>query len=80
MFPIPTIAQPQINKSPPTGVIGPTNFLGPISKHSRYILPENMAVPNAVTLAPDHDDGEGGVDKFFLSIVDRESNATAWSS
>ena len=74
---MPTMTQPEISSRPPIGVIGPSTFLGPTSKQRKYMLPENMAVPKAITLPPDHDDGDGGSRRAFLSIAESESNATA---
>mmetsp|Transcript_31471 Transcript_31471/g.53678 ORF Transcript_31471/g.53678 Transcript_31471/m.53678 type:complete len:99 (+) Transcript_31471:35-331(+) len=80
MFPMPIITQPEIRSRPPTGVIGPKSFLGPTSRHNKYMLPENMAVPNAIILPPDQEEGDGGLFMLFGSIVERESRAMACSS
>lgn len=44
------------------------------------MLPEKRAVPKAITLPPDHDDGDGGYRGTFPSIAESESNATACNS
>lgn len=77
---MPTMAHPDMSKSPPTGVIGPRTFFGPTSRQSRYMLPENRAVPRAMTLPPDHDPGGGGDGIPLASTVDRARIATACRS
>jgi hypothetical protein len=54
---MPTNTHPPIINIPPMGVMGPNIFFGPMSKHKRYILPENIAVPKAIIWPPEYDEG-----------------------
>eukprot|EP00585_Thalassiosira_rotula_P011506 CAMPEP_0196141022 /NCGR_PEP_ID=MMETSP0910-20130528/8452_1 /TAXON_ID=49265 /ORGANISM="Thalassiosira rotula, Strain GSO102" /LENGTH=40 /DNA_ID= /DNA_START= /DNA_END= /DNA_ORIENTATION= len=37
-----------------------------------------MAVPHAIILPPDQDEGDGGDFMLFVSIEERKSSAVAW--